>query len=132
MLEIYDACNQATSADFAHEVIRGLPFRIRLVQTDNGTEFGSKFHWHLEELDIRHVRIRPRTPRLNGKVERSHRIDDDQFYRLLDKDASATTSTSPTRVRECRPHGGLGGQTPFECFPEHTKKWAREALLPRS
>ncbi len=30
--------------------------------------------------------IRPRTPHLNGKVERSHRVDDQEFYQLLDQD----------------------------------------------
>ena len=64
----------------------GLPFRVHVVQTDNGAEFQSQFHWHLEELDIRHVYIRPRTPHLNGKVERSHRVDDQEFYQLLDQD----------------------------------------------
>ena len=52
----------------------------------NGAEFQSHFHWHLESLDIPHVYIRPRTPHLNGKVERSHRVDDQEFYQLLDKD----------------------------------------------
>jgi hypothetical protein len=33
-----------------------------------------------EALDICHVYIRPRTPYLNGKVERSHRVDDQEFY----------------------------------------------------
>ena len=56
------------------------------MQTDNGAEFQSRFHWHLEGLDIRHPYIRPRTPHLNGKVERSHRVDDQEFYHLLDKD----------------------------------------------
>jgi transposase InsO family protein len=60
-------------------------FRVQVIQTDNGAEFQSRFHWHLEGLDIRHVYIRARTPRLNGKVERSHRVDDQQFYQLLDK-----------------------------------------------
>jgi transposase InsO family protein len=46
-------------------------------------------HWHLEEHDIRHVYIRPKTPRLNGKVERSHRVDGREFYQLLDKDGIA-------------------------------------------
>jgi hypothetical protein len=45
-----------------------------------------KFHWHAEALDIRHIYIRARTPRLNGKVERSHRVDDQEFYQLLDRD----------------------------------------------
>jgi transposase InsO family protein len=44
------------------------------------------FHWHLEERDIRHVYIRPRTPHLNGKVERSLRVDDQELYQVLDRD----------------------------------------------
>jgi transposase InsO family protein len=56
------------------EVIRWLPFRVLVIQTDNGAEFQSNFHWHLEQQDVRHVYIRPKTPRLNGKVERSHRV----------------------------------------------------------
>lgn len=54
------------------------------ISRTNGAEFQSRFHWHLEGLDIRHVNIRPRTPDLNGKVERSHRVDDEEFYQLLD------------------------------------------------
>jgi transposase InsO family protein len=38
------------------------------------------------DRNIRHVYIRPRTPHLNGKVERSHRVDAQEFYQLLDKD----------------------------------------------
>jgi len=58
-----------------------------VVQTDNGAEFQSEFHWHLERLDIRPcLHPPPAHPRLNGKVERSHRVDDQEFYQLLDKD----------------------------------------------
>src|SRR4029079_10992683 len=53
VLKVYDACNQATAIRFANEVIRRLPFRIQVVQTDNGAEFQSQFHWHLEAQDIR-------------------------------------------------------------------------------
>ena len=93
-----------------------------MIQTDNGAEFQSKFHWHLEQLDIRHVYIRPRTPRLNGKVERSHRVDDQEFYQLLDKDGiSDDIHLFNEKLREWenyynyhRPHGALDGQTPYE------------------
>jgi hypothetical protein len=34
---------------------------------------------------IGHVHIKPATPRLNGKVERSHRTDQEEFYRMLDE-----------------------------------------------
>ncbi len=86
MLKVYDACHQGTAIQFVDEVLRRLPFRVYVIQTDNGAEFQSRFHWHLEARDIRHVYIRPRTPHLNGKVERSHRVDDQEFYQLLDKD----------------------------------------------
>jgi transposase InsO family protein len=122
VLKVYDACNQRTAILFINEVLRRLPFRVHVVQTDNGAEFQSQFHWHLETQDIRHVYIRPRTPRLNGKVERSHRVDDEEFYQLLDQDGiSDDIHLFNEKLREWedyynyhRPHGGLGGQTPYE------------------
>jgi hypothetical protein len=64
-------------------VLSKLPFAVDQIQTDNGQEFGSAFHWHLVDKGIGHIRIKPRTPRLNG-IERSHRIDSEEFYRLLE------------------------------------------------
>jgi len=122
VLKVYDACNQATAIRFIDEVLRRLPFRVLVVQTDNGAEFQSRFHWHLAGLDIRHVYIRPRTPHLNGKVERSHRVDDQEFYQLLDKNGVADDiHLFNEKLREWedyynyhRPHGALDGQTPYE------------------
>src|SRR5580692_451475 len=122
VLKIYDACNQGTAIAFANEVIRRLPFRVLVVQTDNGAEFQSHFHWHLEQRDIRHVYIRPKTPRLNGKVERSHRVDEQEFYQLLDKDGIGDDiHLFNDKLQEWedyynyhRPHGALDGQTPYE------------------
>ena len=122
VLKVYDACNQTTAIRFIDEVLRRLPFRVLVVQTDNGAEFQSRFHWHLAGLDIRHVYIRPRTPHLNGKVERSHRVDDQEFYQLLDKNGVADDiHLFNEKLREWedyynyhRPHGALDGQTPYE------------------
>ena len=122
MVKIYGAGNQSSAIRFVDEVIRRLPFRVLLVQTGNGSEFQSNFHWHLEENDIRHVYIRPRTPHLNGKVERSHRVDEQEFYQLLDKDGiTDDIRLFNDKLREWedyynyhRPHGALKGQTPYE------------------
>ena len=92
-MKIFDACSQKTAIQFIDEVIHRLPFRIHVIQTDNGAEFQSRFHWHLQDKDISHVYITPRTPRLNGKVERSHRTDDQEFYQLLDKDGVSDGSS---------------------------------------
>src|ERR1051326_5531936 len=64
VLTIYDACNQRTAIRFIDEVRRRLPFRVQVVQTDNGAEFQSAFHWHLEQEDIRHVRSEEHTSEL--------------------------------------------------------------------
>ncbi|MFN6548367.1 integrase core domain-containing protein [Mycolicibacterium nivoides] len=65
--------------------------------------------------------IRPATPRLNGKVERSHRIDAEEFYRLLDGVVEDDTGLFNEKLKEWedyynyhQPHGGLGGQTPYK------------------
>ena len=129
VLKVFDACNQRTAIQFIDEVRRRLPFRVHVVQTDNGAEFQSQFHWHLESQDIRHVYIRPRTPHLNGKVERSHRVDDQEFYQLLDKNGiTDDIHLFNDKLREWedyynyhRPHGALNGQSPYERLLEKTR-----------
>ena len=135
VLKIFDACNQATAIRFMDDVFTRLPFRVHVVRTDNGAEFQSRFHWHLETRDVRHVYIRPRTPHLNGKVERSHRVDDQEFYQLLDQDGiTDDIHLFNEKLREWedyynyhRPHGALNGQTPFERLMAKT----RADVLPR-
>ena len=135
VLKVFEKCNQATAIRFMDDVFRRLPFRVHVVQTDNGAEFQSQFHWHLETRDVRHVYIRPRTPHLNGKVERSHRVDDQEFYQLLDRDGiSDDIQLFNGKLREWedyynydRPHGALNGQTPYERLVAKT----RADVLPR-
>ena len=80
-----------SSVQFLNSLIKVFPFKIECVQTDNGSEFiksfderkkgrFSLFEARLKELGIRHKLIRPFTPRHNGKVERSHRKDNEYFY----------------------------------------------------
>jgi len=72
--------------------------------------------------------IKPRTPRLNGKVERSHRIDAEECYALLDGLVIDDAKVFNNKLREWedyynyhRPHGGLGGQTPYERLRQKTQ-----------
>ena len=61
-------------------LLRSFPFLLRCIQTDNGSEFGRELSNLLKRLGIRHTRIRPRTPRLNGKVERVQRTVQEEFW----------------------------------------------------
>jgi transposase InsO family protein len=117
-LQIHAKHNQETAIRFVDYVTSRFPFRIQTIRTDNGHEFQARFHWHLEDLGIRHVYIKPGTPRLNGKVERSHRTDDDEFYQLLaytdDVDLNAKLTEWENFYNLHRPHGAHQGKTPFE------------------
>ena len=79
------------------QILRRLPFRVHVVQTDTGAEFQSHFHWHIEDLDIRHVYVRSRTPHLNGKVERSQLTDLNEFW----SHHTPTEDAIDRRIEEC-------------------------------
>jgi transposase InsO family protein len=128
VLRAYPRCDQKTAIAFIDDVMAKLPFAVERIQTDNGSEFGASFHWHLLDKRIDHVRIKPGTPRLNGKVEKSHRIDSEEFYRLLQGQLIEDAHLFTEKLQEWedyynyhRPHGALGGQTPYEGLRQEFK-----------
>lgn len=64
---------QESSIRFVNELILAMPFTIKVIRTDCGSEFSNKFTAHLEKLGIKHVKNAPYTPQHNGKIERYHR-----------------------------------------------------------
>lgn len=90
-LEAFEEHSSYSSAVFLEHLRKAFPFPIACVQTDNGTEFTKRllpaakhtptlFERRLVQYGIRHKLIKPYTPRHNGKVERSHRKDNEYFY----------------------------------------------------
>lgn len=90
-LEAFEEHSTYSSAQFLEHLINAFPFPIHCVQTDNGAEFTKRllpaerrtptlFEARLKQCGIEHKLIRPYTPRHNGKVERSHRKDNEYFY----------------------------------------------------
>ncbi len=121
-LRVYERHTQINAIKFINHVIERFPFRIHTVRTDNGHEFQSKFHWHVEDLGIRHVYIKPRSPNLNGKVERSHLTDQQEFYQLLtykdDVDLEKKMEEWEIFYNYCRPHSSHNGKTPYEVLSQ--------------
>lgn len=89
-VEAFEEHSTYSSALFVEHLVKAFPCPIECIQTDNGAEFTNRFTTHrdkptlfqvrLEQHGIRHKVIRPYTPRHNGKVERSHRKDNERFY----------------------------------------------------
>lgn len=80
-----------SSVNFIKRCINYFCYQPKIIQTDNGMEFCyfrdvkkiHPFDSFCKSINIEHKRIKPRTPRHNGKVERSHRNDQERFYNYL-------------------------------------------------
>mgnify|MGYP001619980948 FL=1 len=60
-------------------------YPVRVVQTDNGSEFLKEFDKYLNQLNITHHFIYPHSPRINGVVERFNRTIQDEFINRCDE-----------------------------------------------
>lgn len=116
-LTIYRRHTQENATRFFDYVVESFPCRIHTVRTDRGHEWQAKFHWHVEDQGTRHVYIKPRSPQLDGKVERSHRSDQEEFYQLLtytgDVDLNKKLASWEEFYNLSRPHGAHSGRTPY-------------------
>ena len=87
----YQEQSSYSTIDFVKRAIVYFGYQPKIIQTDNGQEFTYTMKTDrthpldtlLNQLNITHQLIRPRTPRHNGKVERSHRNDQNRFYNFL-------------------------------------------------
>ncbi len=118
VLRLYRRLNVFSSLDFLAQVRRALPFPIRKIQTDDGTEFSLGFVLAIERAGIRHRYIKPRRPEQNGKVERSHRVDHEEFWSRHGFESFEAASTALGEwehvYNELRFSMALNGRTPSE------------------
>ena len=126
VLGVYPRRNSQSSIDFLHRVIEEMPFPIQRIQTDRGTEFfAMDFQLKLMERCIKFRPIRPASPHLNGKVERSQRTDLQEFYATIDlnaEDLHAQLDEWQFYYNWHRPHSSLGGRSPMDKVSELSEK----------
>lgn len=118
VLRLYKRLNQHSSLQFLTELRRALPFPIKKLQCDNGSEFPLAFKLAVEAAGIKHRYIKPRRPQQNGKVERSHRIDEEEFWSRHEFAVSDDAEAPLAAWERCYNHDrfsvALGGRTPVE------------------
>ena len=127
------------SISFFEELRAAFPFPIHCVQTDHGTEFTYAFFphvqsphpftQHLESQGVRHKLIRIATPWHNGKVERSHRTDEEEFYRRFQlrslPQAHRRLQNWNRRYNTDRPLAALGWRTPSQVLNDYRQSLAQ-------
>lgn len=133
ILRIYDEKSAYNAVRFLKEVVKCFPFRVLAVRTDNGVEFtygpfmkDHPFTLECVRLGIRHILNRPGYPQGNGKCERSHRTDEEEFYRRYPaKDPREWQYRLPKWQYEYnyqRPNQALGDFTPYQFYKKILKE----------
>jgi transposase InsO family protein len=125
-LALFDRRTAANSLLFLEQMIEEMPFPIQRIQSDRGLEFfAHKFQERLKEYAIKFRPIKPRSPHLNGKVERSQRTDLEEFYPTVDLQNSELHQQLrdwQDYYNEFRPHGSLNSKTLWEKWNELSMK----------
>lgn len=150
VIRVYPNKKAENTIHFLGEIMDTFQFPIQHIQTDWGTEFFSyDFQYELHEHFIKFRPNKPKTPHLNGKVERSQQTDKNEFWSLLDlSDKSLNLNALAIEwqnfYNKKRPHSSLKGKTPFQKLKEVekmiplqldvTKKFweSKEKVIPRN
>ncbi len=80
VIEVFPHASSRQATQFLHALLQRLPFRPKAIQVDGGSEFMAEFEQACAQLKIRLFVLPPRSPKLNGRVERAHRTHLDEFY----------------------------------------------------
>jgi putative transposase len=127
VLEIHTRATSALAAQFLGSLQQRSPFTIKAIQVDGGSEFQAAFEQACQDLGIKLFVLPPRSPKLNGHVERAQRTHTEEFYELYDGDLGMVPLNEALLAWErvyntIRPHYSLDGLTPAEyleqCHPE--------------
>jgi putative transposase len=123
VLDVYHRATGQAAACFLDALLERMPFPVRAIQVDGGSEFKAQFEEACQQMGIRLFELPPRSPKLNGHVERAQRTHREEFYQMLDPPDSLAELRVRLRVHETiyntiRPHQALGQRTPWEFCQE--------------
>lgn len=107
------------AADVLDRLAERMPFPVRAISIDNGSEFMAEFEMACEARGIRLFVLPPRSPKLHGAVERANRTHTEEFYEVTDVEPDLASLQVGLRDWETvyntiRPHQSLGQRTPAE------------------
>jgi transposase InsO family protein len=120
VIEVHRQATATTAAGFLDTVCARMPFALRAVQVDGGSEFRASFEDACQRRGLRLFVLPPRSPKLNGNVERAQRTHTEEFYEI--RPFSAWTVAALNREARAwervyntiRPHQALAYKTPAE------------------
>lgn len=117
VIQAHTRATSFTAAQFLDTLLYRMPFPVRALQVDGGSEFAAQFEAACQQRGLRLFVLPPRSPKLNGCVERANRTHTEEFYQVMTCSLEMKKLNRELRQWEkiyntVRPHQSLGYLTP--------------------
>jgi putative transposase len=133
VMDVYSRAVASTAAHFLDELEQRMPFNMKAIQVDGGSEFEAVFEAECQRRDIRLFVLPPRSPKLNGCVERAHRTHTEEFYEVTESSFDLRELRPELLKWErvyntIRPHQSLGYLTPLKFLEQWKQNKIKEVM----
>jgi len=127
VMGVYRQATATTASHFLEILERRMPFPIKAIQVDGGGEFEAVFEEVCQRQGIQLFVLPPRSPKLNGGVERAHRTHTEEFYEVTDSSFELAPLRQElleweTIYNTFRPHQALGYLTPLKFLQQKERR----------
>ena len=124
VLEAHTKATSGTASAFIDVLLERMPFTVKAIQVDGGPEFQDLFEAECQKRGIHLFVLPPRSPKLNGHVERAQRTHTEEFYEVTDCNFEIAELNAALREWEhvydtVRPHQSLGYLTPQQFLQQY-------------
>jgi len=126
VVEVHRRATSLAAARFLDTLLDRVPFPVRALQVDGGSEFAAEFEQACQQKDIPLFVLPPKSPKLNAHVERAHRTHNEEFYQVQADSTDVARLNQQLRrweriYNQVRPHQALAYLTPQEFL----RQWQR-------
>lgn len=124
VVEAHARATARTAAQFLDTLLARMPFQVKAIQVDGGSEFRADFEQACQERGLKLFVLPPHSPKLNGRVERAHRTHLEEFYAIIPESAQLEKLNIALYKWEriynhIRPHQALDYLTPAEYIQKY-------------
>jgi len=130
---VHSRATATTAAHFLDTLETRMPFPVKAIQVDGGSEFEATFEEECQRRGIKLFVLPPRSPKLNGAVERAHRTHTEEFYEVTESSFDIAELRAHLLEWEqiyntVRPHQALAYLTPLEFLKQRKEEQGKEIM----
>ena len=132
-VSVYSRVTANTATGFLDTLEKRMPFPVKAIQVDGGSEFEAVFEEECQKRGIKLFVLPPRSPKLNGGVERAHRTHTEEFYEVTESSFALSELREELLQWErvyntVRPHQALAYLTPLQFLKRRKEEPGKEVM----